>query len=185
MSLSDQIFQDFCRGKIEDFYTYIYPDLLVYAGTLLKNETAFSPEDCVQEAVENSYFRRHTFNSSNHWKAFLVACIRNRAISLKRHSDAQNNYMTELSFKEAITPDALLDYIEVETRNRLFNAIASLPEDLKEVFNLSFEKGLKNPEIANRLGIALITVKKRKARLIARLRLLLGTDSWIYLSLTP
>lgn len=73
--------------------------------------------------------------------------------------------------------DAYHDYIELETKSRLYNAIASLPEDLKQIFNLSFEQGLRNPQIAAQLGVAEITVKKRKAKLINRLRILLNDDN--------
>lgn len=96
---------------------------------------------------------------------------------LKRHCDARENYVANLDDDVVVTTDALHDYIEVETRIRLYNAIATLPEQLRQVFALSFEEGLRNSEIAARLGVAEITVKKRKARLIERLRILIGDDA--------
>ena len=54
MIWSERIFENFCRGKIDDFYTYLYPDILVYATSLLQGEQAFRAEDYVQEAVEAS-----------------------------------------------------------------------------------------------------------------------------------
>ncbi|WP_300933507.1 sigma factor-like helix-turn-helix DNA-binding protein, partial [uncultured Duncaniella sp.] len=44
----------------------------------------------------------------------------------------------------------------------------------RDVFDLSFEQGLKNAEIAHLLDIAEITVKKRKERLLNMLRAKLG-----------
>ncbi|MCH5214053.1 MAG: sigma-70 family RNA polymerase sigma factor [Muribaculaceae bacterium] len=177
MTLSESIFEDFQRGKIESFYTYIYPDLLVYATNLLRGDSAIRAEDCVQDAVEVSYVRRMEFVSGRQWMSFIITCIRNRAISILRHEDAQNKYLTHLEMELTNFKDAYHDYIELETKSRLYNAIASLPEDLKQIFNLSFEQGLRNPQIAAQLGVAEITVKKRKAKLINRLRILLNDDN--------
>ena len=64
--------------------------------------------------------------------------------------------------------------IEHEIHEMLFDAIESLPEKFHKIFELSFEAGLKNAEIAKILGIAEITVKKRKAALITHLHNRLG-----------
>jgi len=185
MVWSDRIFENFCRGKIDDFYTYLYPDILVYATSLLQGEYAVKAEDFVQDAVEASYKRRDEFVSAGQWKAFMITCIRNKAISLKRHRDAYDNYVASIGDDMLFSADVLNDYIEIETRTRLYNAIAGLPEELRQVFNLSFEEGLRNPEIARRLGVAEITVKKRKHRLIENLRRVMGHDAdlWIIIAL--
>ncbi len=185
MIWSERIFENFCRGKIDDFYTYLYPDILVYATSLLQGEQAFRAEDYVQEAVEASYRRRNEFVSAGQWKAFMITCIRNKVISVKRHRDAYDNYVASVGNDLTVSEDILHDYIEVETRTRLYNAIAMLPEELRQVFNLSFEEGLRNPEIARRLGVAEITVKKRKSRLIENLRRVMGHDAdfWIIIAL--
>ncbi len=43
--------------------------------------------------------------------------------------------------------------------------------------------GLRNAEIAERLGVAEITVKKRKARMLAMLRERLGPEAYLLLIL--
>ncbi len=75
--------------------------------------------------------------------------------------------------------DMLLDYIRQETLSCLYTAIDDLPPEMRELLELSFEQGLKNSEIAERLGIAEITVKKRKARLIVMLRRSMPDSAWI------
>ena len=52
----------------------------------------------------------------------------------------------------------------------MYTAIQSLTDLQKDILRMSFSEGLKNAEIAQRLGIAEITVKKHKARLLAVLR---------------
>ena len=52
----------------------------------------------------------------------------------------------------------------------LWNAIGQLPKKFQELFELSFEQGMKNAEIANLLNISESAVKKRKAQFITLLR---------------
>ena len=177
------IFQNFRQGRIEDFYTYLYPDMLVYASSLPGGNEIAMAEDWVQDAVEKAYLNKEKFSSAAHWKAFMITCVRNKAISGIRVRTSKQNYIEYSSRQESITDDILSDYIELETRTRLFNAIATLPEELRQIFNLGFEEGLRNQEIAERLGVAVITVKKRKARMIGRLRELLGVDPTMLLLL--
>ena len=73
--------------------------------------------------------------------------------------------------------------IELETLDALYEAIESLPAEYRTLLRLSFEEGLKNAEIAQRLGVAEITVKKRKARLIEMLRQRLGGNTEMILLL--
>ena len=183
MNWTDEIFLNFCRGKIDDFYSYLYPDLLIYASSLLSGNDVTTAEDLVQDAVEKAYLNAESFSSAAQWKAFIITCIRNRAISLIRKENAKGNYLNETFSPSMLTRDVMTDYIEVETRTRLFNAIATLPPELRQIFNLSFEEGLRNPEIAARLGVAEITIKKRKARLITRLRDIFGISPELLLAI--
>lgn len=56
----------------------------------------------------------------------------------------------------------------------IYGAIEELPAEYRTLLRMSFEEGLKNAEIAQRLGVAEITVKKRKAKMLEILRSKLG-----------
>lgn len=60
--------------------------------------------------------------------------------------------------------------IEQETLDLLYDAIEHLPDELRTVFSLSFEQGLKNEEIAIQLQCSVGTVKNRKNSIIRFLR---------------
>lgn len=60
--------------------------------------------------------------------------------------------------------------IEQETLELLLDAIRRLPERYQRIFELSFEQGLKNAEIAVILGVSESAVKKQKHALITYLR---------------
>ena len=178
---SDLVFRQFVTGNISPFYDYAYRDMLLYASSCLPGNMALMAEDCVQNAVEKAYHNRERFESVGQWKAFLLTCIRNQAVSLYRSDSAAGNYEEFVKNSSELHEDMLLDYIRQETISRLYRAIDELPPEMRELLELSFEQGLKNSEIAERLGIAEITVKKRKARLIVLLRRSMPDSAWLLL----
>ena len=171
MHLTKQIVDDFRSGKIDSFYAEVYPSLLVYASRQLGADYAFLAEDCVQDAVYKMYGMRETFANVAHFKAYLFAAIHNKAVSVLRKGQSRQHYLEE---KKDFDEDLQASIIEQETLDLLYEAIDKLPEDLRHVFDLSFVQGLKNEEVAEKLGCSAGTVKNRKAAIIHFLRLSIG-----------
>lgn len=169
-------FSDFKCGNPRLLYKFLYRDLLLYASSLLPGNLSLLAEDCVQDSIEKAFHQRDLFTSHSHLKSFLYKCIHSQAISILRTGVASQNYCSHSFDSEANEEDFLVSYIRSETLARLYNAIDLLPDDLRELLQLSFEEGLKNKEIADRLGVAEITVKKKKARTLSLLKQSLGSS---------
>lgn len=90
-----------------------------------------------------------------------------RAISILRKSRAQENYLAE---QDDADVDLVNDFIREEVLNQLYNAISELPAEHRRLFELSYERGLKNAEVAAVLHVSESTVTKRKAQTIELLR---------------
>lgn len=166
---SDDIFHSFVAGKMAPFYERYFPGMVMYASRLLGHELDWMADDCVQDAVLDSFQKRHSFDTAEQWRAHILACIRNKAVSALRKLSAMRNY-TESKNEDDHEADATLALIEHETLDTLYAAIKKLPPDYRQLLKLSFEDGLKNAEIAAVLGVAEITVKKRKVKLLEMLR---------------
>lgn len=173
MTSADDIFRMFVAGKMTPFYERYYPGLLMYGRRLLGPELEWMAEDCVQDAVIDAFQKRHTFDSAARWRAHILACIHNRSVSALRRLSAKRNY-EEASDSDMLEADHTRALIEHETLDALYAAIESLSVEDRALLRMSFEEGLKNAEIAARLGVAEITVKKRKARILELLRASLG-----------
>ena len=169
MDIRESTLKEFQEGRIESFYMELYPSLLSYARRVLGPEHEFLAEDCVQEAIVKAYETRHTFSSPFQMKAFLFTCVHNQCISLLRKTGTHDRYLENIS-ADAVEPEISAALIEQETLDLLHAAIDELPEELRQVFELNFEQGLRNAEAARLMSLSLNGFNKRKAKMISLLR---------------
>lgn len=167
------LYSDFKSGRLDLMYSDFYPALIAYAVRFLGPKYAYLAEDCVQESIFKTYLVKDRIADEPSLKAYIYTSVRNRAIGILRKDSSHNNYLKQFDLSEK---DILASLIERETMRRLFIAIDSLPEQLRRIFDMSFEEGLKNREIAAMLGISESAVKKRKARMLSLLRDAIGPD---------
>lgn len=173
MNDTDYIFHQFKRGNLAPFFREMYSGVMVYAIKVLGDEFAFLAEDCVQEAIITTYNRRDDIETVDSWRGFMLACVRHNAIAILRKNSRHQSYIEELEQIDWENDSSYL-LIEHEVHQMLYDAIRSLPDKYRQIFELSFKQGLKNAEIAAMLGVAEITVKKRKANMLSFLREKLG-----------
>lgn len=169
MNITEQIYTDFKSGFIDSLYAEAWSSLMAYAARTLGDNFAMMAEDCVQEAIVKAYNTRHTFTSPFQMKAFLFTCVHNRCISFLRKSGTQAKYLAHLQ-ENTVEPEISAAMIEQETIDMLQAAIRELPDKYQQVFDLSFEQGLKNEEAAQLLNISINGFNKRKAKMISLLR---------------
>lgn len=161
----ERIFIDFQQGKIDSLYANVYGKLILYASRCLGGDMSFMSEDCAQDAIYKTYQMRDTFRSAAAFKSYLYACVHNQAVSILRRQMAQENYLANREDE-----DFQNSLIEQEVLDLLFDSIRALPEKYRHLFELSFEQGLKNAEIARLLDVSESAVKKQKSTMIKQLR---------------
>ena len=178
----ESLYDSFVKGQMVPFYTVMYPGLLTFASRLLGPSLAFMAEDCVQDAVMSTYEHADEIEDAFHWRWYMMRCIRYKVSNLLRHKGVADGYASSLEAGDGdenarMERDISYALIRQETLDRLFAAIDRLPPQYREIFELNFEQGLKNHEIARLLDVAEITVKKRKARMLEMLRAWLGPEA--------
>lgn len=161
------LYADFKSGRFHLLYSEFYPALIDYAIRYLGPKYAYLAEDCVQESIFRTYLCRERIPDESSLKTYLYTAVRNRAVSILRKDRSQAAYLKRLDLSEQ---DITASLIEQETMRRLFVAVDALPEKSRQIFDLSFGEGMKNREIAQRLGISESAVKKRKIRMLDFLR---------------
>lgn len=169
MNITDRIFNAFRQGTIDPLYAEAWSPLMAYAARMLGDNYAMMAEDCVQEAMVKAFNTRDTFASPFQMKAFLFTCVHNQCISTIRKSGTKDRYLADLPTDE-VEPEISAAMIEQETIEMLHAAIRELPEKYQQLFELNYEQGLKNEEVARLLDISINGFNKRKSKMISLLR---------------
>lgn len=164
----EKVYTDFKKGIIDTLYAEMYAPMMTYAARFLTNNYAMMAEDCVQEAIIKAYQTRDTFKSPYQLKSFLFTCIHNSSISVLRKVSSHQNYSKMP--QEEMEQEFSASMIEQETIDLLHAAIRELPEKYQQLFELNYEQGLKNEEVARLLEISINGFNKRKAKMISLLR---------------
>ncbi len=164
-----RIYKSFVGGDVRPFYKEMYPGLLVYACRQLGDELSYLAEDCVQDAVYDSYKERARMKSAEAWYVWLLKCIYHGCVQQIRKNQSYTNYLDKREI-ESTAPSFDLVMYQQEALDLLYSAINQLQPRYREVLRLTYFEGLKNREIAEKFGVAEITVKKWKSSILEYLR---------------
>lgn len=108
---------------------------------------------------------------------WMFTLARYKAIDAVRREAAAKRHTVEVDLELHEAPDDVHDEVwRGLRRERLNDAIRSLPEDQRRALSLAFIQGLTHVEVAEREGIPLGTAKTRIRTALLRLRASLESD---------
>jgi len=124
------------------------------------------------------------FASTGHLRSFLYKTTRNASLDhlkkARHEKERQLIFLTE-------GDDGELNYtnhiIQAEVLREIYQEIRNLPEQCGKIVAMSYIDGLKNEDIASKLGLALQTVKNQKSRGISLLKIRLSSQLFLALLL--
>lgn len=160
-------------SAFEEIYTKYYDALVNYADRLLNDmETA---RDVVQQVYYKIWENHKTLNISTSIKAYLFKSVYHGCLNTLAHQKNIQKYeqeqLSDLYFSSVIqSPEAEEALWRSDIEKAIQEAIAVLPEKCREVFVLSKIEGLKNREIAEKLGISEKTVERHMSIALSKLR---------------
>lgn len=150
----------------ELFDTYFNP-LAAFGYKYVQDK--FAVEDMVQEAFVSLWNSRENFEEIAAVKSFLYTSVRNKCLNHLKHEKVKNKHEDALAYKLESEEYFSAHVIEEETFNRLLAEIRALPAAAQEIMILALN-GMKNPEIAEELGVSVNTVKTQKKISYAKLK---------------
>lgn len=134
----------------------------------VKDTTA--AEDLVQEVFTELWKKAATFDAEVAAEATFVGMVaRRRAIDFLRRQGRQPEFESIAAAESLPAPTATLDSIGCDPE-AVKSSVAALPEETRTLFQLFFDQGLTHPEIADRTGLPLGTIKTRLRRGLLSLR---------------
>ena len=127
-------------------------------------------EDIAQEVMLELWRRRETLELEQTFRAYLLRSTRNRALNLIRHQRVVAREAVSAGLEARLAPSAEEVALGLELERAVRVAIEALPDNCREVFQMSRDHGLRYSEIASALEISVKTVEKRMGRALAELR---------------
>jgi RNA polymerase sigma-70 factor, ECF subfamily len=153
------------EAALKEVIRLYFNQLLFFATEFVINKEV--AQEIVQDAILKFWQHRLRLNDDTRIKAYLLKVVRN--LSLDYLSKIKNNpefllspeeLKHELALNQEILSETGWDKLLVlELEELISQAIASLPEKCRHVFELSRYQQLSNHEIANQLHISVKTVE--------------------------
>ncbi|SDM37632.1 RNA polymerase sigma factor [Pedobacter antarcticus] len=141
-----------------EVYDFYYQSIYKYALHLLKSELL--AEEIIQETFLKIWINRLRLPEILNLESYLVTIARNRSLDILRQSALR--YRKDQTLKntfEFSTNETEEQIILKDTRLILSEAIAQLPPQQKQVYELCKQQGLKYDEVAKIMNLSPLTVQ--------------------------
>lgn len=166
--------------EFEQLFKAYYSRLCYFSFQFVRDKV--NAEDIVQEAFFKYWNHKDElslYTNETAVKNFLYSTVRNASLNSIRHDKVVSNYL-ELQDPAPIEEFNIIhSIIRSEVLAELHMALDTLPESCQRISKMGYLSGMKNSEIAEKLGISVNTVKTQKKRGLQLLRLILKPEIYI------
>lgn len=133
-------------------------------------------KDILQELFTYVWNNKETIKFNVNLQAYLYTAVRNKILNVFKHQKIKSDYITSFEaflVNDEPTPDETLRIKELIS---IINAeVCALPPQMRLIFEMSRNANLSHQEIAEKLQISPLTVKKQVNNSLRILRVKLGT----------
>ncbi|SOD15338.1 RNA polymerase sigma-70 factor, ECF subfamily [Pedobacter xixiisoli] len=174
-----QLLQKGDRVAFAELFQRYHQSLYLHAKKMLRDSD--EAKDVVQEVFAAIWSKRETLALSGEVAPYLYGATRNRILNIMAHQQVVSKYADSITaFMELGVSYTEDQFREKELAQIIEREIASLPDKMREVFELSRKEELSYKEIAERLNISEHTVKKQAQRALKILRLKIRVALFIH-----
>ncbi|HEY0769383.1 MAG TPA: RNA polymerase sigma-70 factor, partial [Sphingobacteriaceae bacterium] len=161
----------------EHLFKFYYSRLCYFSFQIVKDKV--TAEDIVQESFIKYWVQREEIAAHDiAIRSFLYSTVRNASLNLVRHDKVVCRYLDQQDPAPIEEFDIIHSIIRSEVLTEIHTALETLPESCKRISRMSYLEGMRNNEIAGKLGISVNTVKTQKQRGLQILRLVLKPETF-------
>lgn len=165
-------FRELSAAETEEFshvFKKYYPRLCHFSFRVTGCR-ALSEDICQEAFIRYWNYRNNIADSEDAVRSYLYTVVRNACISKLRHDKVVKRYLK--SQDAAGENDITIDHamIRSEVAAEIHSALEKLPQGCRQVVQMAYLDGMKNKEIASKLGVSVNTVKTQRQRAIHLLR---------------
>ena len=159
------------KDALHRIYEKYIDDLLRVATSLLSD--IHSAEDCLHDVFVDFAGTVNGLMIHSNLKSYLISCVANRARDQLRSKARQLNFQPQQLSSRTPSINPAKQLIAAEESARIFEALAELPYEQREVFVLHIQGQMKFREISGLLGLSINSVQSRYRYAIDKLRTIL------------
>lgn len=166
-----ELLQELGRDNAEAYgllYNRYFEELYKHVYSKVGDEE--ETKDIVHEIFLKLWKKRGQYNNVKNVKGYLFMITRNHILDLVAHHKVIQKYYDSFMGTIGLTEGTDFRIQEQEINKALDEAIASLPDKMREVFELSRKEYLSYKEIAERMDISEKTVKTQINNALKALR---------------
>lgn len=159
------------RNKIIfDFvFHYYYSGLCAYAERITHDEK--TAEDIVQELFVILWMKHDSIQIKTSLKNYLFTAVKNRSLDHLKKERTKEKGIQNISYTAKPTENlSIYWFAESELKELIDKCLENLPPRCREIIVMSRFEGLKNQEIADKLGISKRTVELQISNALKQLR---------------
>lgn len=131
--------------------------------------------DIVQDLFVDLWQRRHNITIQTGLRAYLVSALYHKLFQYFRKKGIQEKHIEQYSL---LVQDGLQEIFPIDGYEENYTevlvaieqSVEEMPDRMRVVFNLKYQRSLSNHEIAEQLGISLQTVKNQLSKALNLVR---------------
>lgn len=159
-------------NRYKEVFRQCYPHVLAYTSGIVGSDEA---ADIVQDVFADLWERRAFIEMGEQVEAFLIRAAYTRALNSLKHKNVTQRYIDavmaiEERREQLSLRTPLREMMNSELNQAMSQAIGQLPDKCQEVFRMSYLQGLRNKEIASRMGLSVKTVDAHIYKALKTLR---------------
>lgn len=156
------------EDAFEALFLKYYPPLCAYARMFVEPDDG---QEIVSDVMVWLWENREMSTFDLSVKSYLFRAVKNRCLTLIRHNEVRQKVEETIFDNLQSQYDDPDFYIVDELTKKIEEALASLPENVRETFEMNRFQNLTYNEIADRLGISPKTVDYRIQQALKLLRI--------------
>jgi RNA polymerase sigma-70 factor (family 1) len=168
----------------DHLFNEYYTQLQYFAERLVSSRE--EAQDIVITVFRKFWTLKDNFQTANNIKAFLYITIRNQCLDYLRYrqrlNEVKREYETHLHSAEELK-QAEHFIIESDLINKIYKEVQKLPNRCREIFILTYFKGLKTKEIASALQISESAVTTQRSLAIKYLKHAFSQEGYVFFCL--
>lgn len=152
-------------GSFERLFREYFTPLMKFAIKIIGNEN--DARETVHQVFINLWEKRSEIDLSVPLKSYLFTSVHNRSLNVIRD---RKKFAGDRIPEESGMWDVSAQIEAMELEEKILEALETLPERCREIFEMSRFQGLKYNEIAIRLEISVKTVENQISKALKLLR---------------